>query len=371
MIGLNPSTRFLAECIRLQLDRGNNILLHNYYNAISNPRQLFNDARYHKVVPCLGLGLNYMDDTLIDKDLHTMVQQRCTTIAERNSKSITELVRLLNAFNAQGLEAIPYKGPALIAFYPGIASRQFYDLDFIIRKCDIPRAIQLITELGYAAKTPDEVIHLNKTLAENNTVDFVHAGIDAEVDFHWTMTKSYYQLTIDMEAFWKQSSLQSFYGINTRVLSTEDLLISTVIHHGIRNGWKKLMYLSDIAHLVQNYPALNWSGLIQSAVSHKVQRALLSGLALARNIFSISLPDHISALIDSNKAVQTIYRQCYRLLSGDLNNIQRTYLSLMVKVGMREGRVTRSKIFLRELVIMGAYFTERIYKKKHISHNYS
>lgn len=362
MVSFNPATRFLIECIRLQLNPGNANRLQELNIQPHDAQQLLQEARYHKVVPALGLGLRNYYGKNIPQALRDEVEDRCNSIREKNARFIAELMRLLNAFNAKGLEAIPYKGPALIEYYPDSASRQFYDLDFIIHKKDIPAAVQFITDRGYEPKTPNEIKQLNKTLKYNNTVDFVHASLSTEVDFHWTMTKSYYQLRLNMDELWQRTSVQSFYGINTRVLRPEDLLLTTVVHHGIRNGWKKLVYLSDLAHLVQHCPDLDWKGLLLTAKKEKVYIALYVGLALTRHLFDIRLPENLSAMIEKDTAVQRICAQSGRLLSGKVNNLQRAWLSVMVKMNMREGWLTRKKIFLRELGILAVYLTERFRK---------
>ena len=52
-----------------------------------------------------------------------------------------ELLRLLAALDADGVEAVPFKGPALAqALYGHLALRQFCDLDILVREADVWRA---------------------------------------------------------------------------------------------------------------------------------------------------------------------------------------------------------------------------------------
>ena len=65
---------------------------------------------------------------------------------------LREMLRLSSRFHAEGLLAVPYKGPLLAAqAYGDFALRQFADLDFAIRQRDLPRAQALLSADGYQA----------------------------------------------------------------------------------------------------------------------------------------------------------------------------------------------------------------------------
>src|SRR3989442_4033360 len=61
-----------------------------------------------------------------------------------------ELVDILDLFATEGIEAMPYKGPAIaISIYGRLALRQFSDLDILVRKRDVWRCQQLLISRGY------------------------------------------------------------------------------------------------------------------------------------------------------------------------------------------------------------------------------
>ena len=61
-----------------------------------------------------------------------------------------ELFNILDRFATEGIEAMPYKGPAIaISIYGRLALRQFSDLDILVRKRDVWRCQQLLISRGY------------------------------------------------------------------------------------------------------------------------------------------------------------------------------------------------------------------------------
>src|SRR5437879_12700525 len=67
----------------------------------------------------------------------------------RNLFRTAELLRILEAFRANGITAIPYKGPVLAEqAYGNLAYRQFADLDIVIRQRDVARAYELLSAQG-------------------------------------------------------------------------------------------------------------------------------------------------------------------------------------------------------------------------------
>src|SRR5207248_2341602 len=71
--------------------------------------------------------------------------------ARRNLKFTAELFRILDCLEAHEIPAIPYKGPALAEMvYGNLASREFSDLDVLVRPTDVLRAKAALRDLGYA-----------------------------------------------------------------------------------------------------------------------------------------------------------------------------------------------------------------------------
>ena len=65
---------------------------------------------------------------------------------------VQQLCSLLAAFDRASVPVIPLKGPALgEALYRDPGLRPFTDLDLLVRRADVARAVALLSNLGYRA----------------------------------------------------------------------------------------------------------------------------------------------------------------------------------------------------------------------------
>src|SRR5579871_4660473 len=84
----------------------------------------------------------------------------------RNLFLAAELCRVLDALDAAGVRATPYKGPVLaVQAYGDIALRQFADLDIIVPQTQICEAHGTLLGLGFhSAEGPFETPHVSRQL---------------------------------------------------------------------------------------------------------------------------------------------------------------------------------------------------------------
>ena len=69
---------------------------------------------------------------------------------ENNLLMLGELIILLNLFEENGINAIPYKGPLLaISAYKNLVLRQFDDIDIFINKDNIVKVKEILIFHGY------------------------------------------------------------------------------------------------------------------------------------------------------------------------------------------------------------------------------
>jgi len=92
-------------------------------------------ARRHSVVPLLYLQLSRHASDLVPAAHLATLKRQYQENSARNTILTAELCRLVELFRASGIEAIPYKGPALaVVAYGNLTLRRFVDLDVIVRK---------------------------------------------------------------------------------------------------------------------------------------------------------------------------------------------------------------------------------------------
>src|SRR3989441_10842056 len=91
-------------------------------------------------------------------------------ISARNLLLATELLGLLDLFEANHISVMPYKGPALaIQAYRDLRLRGFIDLDILIRRDDLDRVRDLIATRGYQPQIEITVANRGLFFARNVT----------------------------------------------------------------------------------------------------------------------------------------------------------------------------------------------------------
>ena len=66
-----------------------------------------------------------------------------------------ELIKIMDLYRSQGIQAMPYKGPVLaVQAYGDVTLREFDDLDIVLRQRDMAKANDAIQGAGYRPRFP-------------------------------------------------------------------------------------------------------------------------------------------------------------------------------------------------------------------------
>ena len=110
------------------------------------------------------------------------------------------------------------------------------------------------------------------------------------VEAHRAITSQTFYFPLDPASLWEQVETVSLNGTPVCNLSPEDLLIVLCVH-GAKHHWGKLMWICDIAELLQAYSEkINWAQLISRARGLGGVRMLSLGLILARDLLGAKIP---------------------------------------------------------------------------------
>ena len=121
----------------------------------------------------------------------------------RNLLLTAELCQILQTFEAAGIEAVPYKGPALAVYaYGNLALRRFVDLDILIRKADTLRAKELLTARGFVCGTPWTNTQQALLLRTQHNLSLSREGGRMVVELHWEVASSLFASSLQAEDFW-------------------------------------------------------------------------------------------------------------------------------------------------------------------------
>jgi hypothetical protein len=259
-------------------------------------------ARVHQVRPQLLFALEDLGTNGYGRDIVQVLSEEVNEIARKNLLLACEMARIGDYLRAQGIRAIPFKGPVLgHMLYGSVALREQGDLDFLIRKEHTPEVRLAMRRLGYR--------YINSTSAERRFLihqdKYYNPDYNVVVEFQWRFNQSFF--VFDLPYGEVEPNLRTVAGLGHSVETlgpVDELLVLLV--HGTRHHWELLKWLMDIAMIMQDSNALNWQELIKKAESKNVTRMVLVGLNLAHSVLGAPLAALPGRRIEHNTAVQSL-----------------------------------------------------------------
>jgi len=270
-------------------------------------------ARRHAMRPLLFWHLNDTSPKAIPESILAQLRADFYSNSARNLFLTGQLLELLDAFEANGISAIPYKGPTLAAFaYGNLALREFFDLDVLVRKNDVLRAKEVLISEGYRAQyrmTPAQEAAFLRYADQ-----YLYARDDGNaVDLHWEVAPKAFSFRPSTELLWKRLEHLSLGGRIVLVLSPEDMLLSLCVH-GATHRWERLGWVCDVAELIHVCKDMDWDRLVEQAATLGSRRVLFLGLFLADGLLGAGLPEELSQRVQADAATRALAEQVYARL---------------------------------------------------------
>jgi Uncharacterised nucleotidyltransferase len=210
-----------------------------------------------------------------------------------------ELFRVLALFQQHNIEGVVVKGPVLsLRAYDEPAARRYSDLDLIVRQRDIPRAVEVLAQIGYSSRISEEAIRAGKIPGEYN-----FRGQDGKMilELHTERTLRYFPLPLPVESYFQSKTAVYLDGRPIPVLSAEHEFVLISVHGGT-HFWERLMWISDVAAMVHNRPELNWKNVRQSAADVGAERMVRAALLLSERLLGVRVPEEMKNDVTSDSS---------------------------------------------------------------------
>ena len=131
---LRPEMRLLLCCLHLHPTPETTRQILDLLHQPIDWDKLLELAGWHGAMPLLYVTFKRVAPEQIPAPVLNQLQAQYHANDMRNIILTRELLRLLQLLAAHGIEAVPYKGPALaLTLYNNLALRQFTDLDILVR----------------------------------------------------------------------------------------------------------------------------------------------------------------------------------------------------------------------------------------------
>jgi len=219
--------------------------------------------------------------------------------ALRSLRLEAEVSRVLKALQREGVEPIVLKGLALACtLYPDPSLRPSDDLDLFVEEGDWSAIRDAMRAIGATADGRDlEALppRLSEADALDHWLSFRTAGglrVECALDP--------LQLGVRMRgaALLRERSLRVDSLPGARVLSPEDDLVMLAIHLN-RHGFRRMVWLLDIALLLAAHPDLDWNRVREFADAESITTPVAETLRFVTTALGVELPAGAGSLRSS------------------------------------------------------------------------
>lgn len=307
-------------------------------------------ATRHKMKPILYWQLNKMVFEDIPDKILIDLKDDFKLNAQKNLMMLSELLRIINIFNSEGIISRPYKGPVLaIIAYDDISLRKFNDLDIFVPPELIKKVEDLMLSLEYKKvldlKTPEQIEAFMKFQREFKFYN--DNGIIVEIK--WRFPVSSFSFPADPICLFNEKELL-YNNLSIKTISAENLLLVLCLHNA-GHYWSRLNMICDISELINSKRNLDWESIFSLAKKLSIERILFVNLFLAHNLFDLQLPEDILRNIkNDDRFVKISMKIIERLFSNDEKDLT-LFQKIIIRIHIRENFNNKIRDFVNLIFI--------------------
>lgn len=292
-------------------------------------------AEHHGVAPLVYERVRSarleIPETVVDE-----LRRRYDDNARRNLTFVAELLRVVNALGAHGIDAMPYKGPVLAeTVYGDLALREFSDLDVLVRPQDVGRAKEALKALEYAPNLDLSAVEERAYLRSGYEYTFDGPLGKNLLEIQWAIVPRFFAVDFSVADFFGRAALVDLGGRKVKTLSPEDLLLALCVH-GVKHAWTRLCWLRDVAAVMQ-LPRLDWEVALDRARELGIRRIVEVSLALGNRLLGADMPEGVVDRVRNDGIVLELGAQIGKGIpeSEDYRTDTMEYFRLMLRLRER------------------------------------
>ena len=299
MTDLRDDTRLLAQICAEYVTHNDT----GWRNAAANHpdlRSLVAAAEQHGVLPLVARSLSAAGMAC------ETARARAREVAFRNLGLAAELVKLVDALEALGIEVLAYKGPVLAQQLYGDATlRQFRDLDILVAPADVLRARDALCQLGYRDIEPFSASLLRKHVGSQCEWPMMGSDSGTVVELHWALFPRYASFDLSVAELIRASVQVAIAGEPVRSPALHHLAL-VLSAHGTKHFWYRLGWLVDFALVLRDCADVDAAQLIEDADRRGTKRILLTSAVLAQRVLGVGLTETFERAITADSCVRML-----------------------------------------------------------------
>jgi Uncharacterised nucleotidyltransferase len=295
-----PEKRLLIACARTRMTPQATQRIREIAAGALDWDFLIAAAAENSVLPLLARNLAVTTRDLFSSIEVDRLNAAARAAAIRSLQLSAELIRVLDALRAEGILALPYKGPVVaVQAYGDLALREFEDLDIILPQRHMAAANKALLGLNYKPKFPWVFEASALVPGEYNYYDAERRMI---VELHTEFTLRHFPVTADLDRMSRRAAKVPIGGHDVLTFGAEDTLVLLCVH-GSKDFWERISWIADVAGFLERHAELDWDFVFRQASDLKATRMLLLGLALASRVLDAPLPENVRRRVDADSTV--------------------------------------------------------------------
>lgn len=233
---------------------------------------------------------------------------------ERMKKALLEIAK---NFTQHNLEWLAFKGHTLSQIiYGNDYSRQFWDVDILVKENDFDRAEKILLDLGFSKCEPTyNLTAFQKKIYRRvkKDVTYYHPITKVSIELHWNLLYLFKEQN-SLLCQNKQIIIINDTGIPT--LSQTNLFIYLCIH-GAYSYWSRLHWLTDIKDFVLRYKdEINWTEILSIATQMGFEHCIGQAFYLLNSLFKIPPPEPIASYNAKNNKIPLLTKNISKQLEN-------------------------------------------------------
>ncbi|MGC2076418.1 MAG: nucleotidyltransferase family protein [Xanthobacteraceae bacterium] len=309
-------------------------------------------AVHHEVAGLAGRALSRVASDMVPDDILYAFGVIVDRTRRRNRALFDELTAILEALAMNGVEAIPFKGPALaIQAYGDLGLLAPDSLHFLIRDPDIVPTIATLSGLGYERQGQLTAVQFAMIQRLQGHEVLLKKAPGTVVKPHTRLTPLNMAFDIDYAGLWRRAQRSHLDHRSMRTLAPEDNLLVLAIL-GAKEMWWNLKWACDVAAFIGSHSKLDWTAIIEHARAQGCLRLFLLATSLARRHFNSAVPEAIIAAERADRLVEPMLERimAYWQLDGPVGPRSGKAL-LMDRQRLHQGFAKRTRYLARTVFL--------------------
>lgn len=253
---------------------------------------ILGNSSFYRISPLLLRNLKEIaDENTVPRSVMDTLAARYAYIFYRNMQIYSTLRGILERFQNAGISVILLKGVALgETVYSDIDLRPPGDIDILVKKMDLQDAADILLKMGYNPAYPMERYKNHHHIPPYRKLD---EGLNEfiSIEIHHNIAPEPLMSRIRAEELWEGAQAVNISGIDTLVLSPENLIMHLCIHLSYSCFRAGMGNLVDISESIRCYDGnLNWGSLVGRSNQFQVGSFVYYPLYLANEMMDASIP---------------------------------------------------------------------------------